>query len=141
MQKIPISTILALLILGLIFTWTAIETIILGYTLSIKHISALIFLTINALLFIFSIRWGVLFTFILLLAGTFDAVHFFRENVATGFFLRGPSFKISTPSVNFWILPLLMLHGFLNWRFMMDLLVNLGLINEANDGPTSENKS
>lgn len=83
-----------------------------------KQVFAIALLFVNIAVYFFNAKWGSLALLFLLLLGFFDAIHFFYENRSVSYFLKGPSVKISTPSVNFRFIPLLLLHLVLNWKEM-----------------------
>lgn len=85
------------------------------YSPTIWHISGLTLLILNLFLLKYSTEKGHFFTFLLLLIGTFGFSNFTLLIIESSYFIRISNLKISSPSINPYILPILIVYCFVNY--------------------------
>ncbi len=107
---------LAVLCIILAFTWINILTA--AYFATIKHQLALVLVGINLILFLFSYRYTILFTGLILFLATFNMLAFFPEIVSYDFFVKFGTKQINAPTVQ--PMSLLFLIGYLvlNYKYL-----------------------
>ena len=103
----------------LIYTWYIILTT--EYFATTRHIIALALWAINGLLYFLRFRYAVVLTGIILVLATFNLLAFFPDIVYTSYFVTIGRAKISTPSIQWQPLLILIFYCIVNYSFLIGL--------------------
>jgi hypothetical protein len=110
-------------------TYTIISFIFIENFVTIHTYLALLFIGINAIIYLKYFEWGITFTGILLVLGLFNIIVFFTdiETFSVGFFVNLPNGKIEikTPKIRLAVLLILVLYWFINGKVFLNKLNQL----------------
>jgi hypothetical protein len=93
-----------------------------NYEPTIKHILALILIIVNTTIYFLDIQKGILFTGIYLLAASCSVIAIEAQAITHSFSLQIGSLVISSPSINYSSLLLLILYCILNYATIIHYL-------------------
>ena len=106
------------IIICVIMSYTIFSFIFIENFVTIHTYLALLFIGVNAIIYLKNFEWGIAFTGILLILGLFNLIVFFTdiENFSVGFFvnLSNGKTEIKTPKIRLAVLLILVLYWIIN---------------------------
>ena len=105
----------ALLIAALLFQSSQSD-----YFLTLRQKLAVAGVSISAIAGFIHPKSGRFLLLLTLLSGAFSLTHFFYEQESHAFFINGPWGRFNTPSVNYWVSGILVVHILLNRHDLID---------------------
>ena len=117
------------IIICIIMSYTIFSFVFIENFVTIHTYLALLFIVINAVIYLKNFEWGIAFTGILLILGLFNLIVFFTdiENFSVGFFVNLPNGKteIKTPKIRLAVLLILVLYWLINGKVFLKKLTQL----------------
>lgn len=105
----------------LAYTWYVL--ILNNYSLSSKHIIGLALFIVNAVAYLFKLKYGVYLTCIYLVLASFNIVAFFPEISSSSYYIRFRETEISTPSIQWKSVLLLGFFFLCAGRYMQEVYI------------------